>query len=146
MPPQADGRRGIRRWAIDRLSPSSDCGEIVKGLLVHDFLSDLGPAGHFYFQLYQIDLLCIQAIHLIMAIELEAIDDVKSLPGGFPAVAECLPFTSDEAQSVASSLVDSVRKILSGDTAELEKLYYQDGFWRDQVSLAWTFRTFHKKE
>lgn len=81
-----------------------------------------------------------------MAIELEAIDDVKALPGGFPATETCLPFQADEIQEVARSLVTSIQKIFNGDVEELRKVYYQDGFWRDQVSLAWTFRTFHTVE
>lgn len=83
---------------------------------------------------------------IIMAIELEAIDDVKALPGGFPAAETCLPFQVDEIQEVARSLVNSIQKIFNGDVDELRKVYYEDGFWRDQVSLAWTFRTFHTVE
>lgn len=77
--------------------------------------------------------------------ELQAIDDVKALPGGFPAPEACVHFTDDEAQDVARSLAPSIDKILRGDEAELDRLYYADGFWRDQVSLAWTFRTFQSK-
>lgn len=79
--------------------------------------------------------------------ELEAIDDVKALPGGFPDPATCTPFKEDEVQDVARSLVPAITKILQdADVAELQKLYYREGFWRDQVSLAWTFRTFHSIE
>lgn len=79
--------------------------------------------------------------------ELEAIDDVKDLPGGFPDPATCTPFKQGEAQDIARSVAPSIVRILQeADEAELARLYHGDGFWRDQVSLAWTFRTFHSIE
>ena len=77
--------------------------------------------------------------------ELEAIDDVRSLAGGFPAPEQCLPFCEDEINQIAEEFAASAQKILAGDVEELQKLYYDDGFWRDQVSVTWTFRTFHQK-
>ena len=78
--------------------------------------------------------------------ELEAIDDVNALPGGFPSPDLLKPFLEAEVQEIARSFVPSITKILQDcDEEELEKLYYADGFFRDQVSLTWTFRTFHTR-
>jgi hypothetical protein len=85
------------------------------------------------------------AASLPLVPELEAIDDVRCLPGGFPEPEQCLPFDKDEINQIAEEFASSAQKILAGDVEELKKLYYDDGFWRDQVSLSWTFRTFHQK-
>lgn len=77
--------------------------------------------------------------------ELAAIEDITALSGGFPAPEQCLPFSQDEAESLAKHLLPSFERILKGDEATLSDLYYDDGFWRDQVALSWTFRTFHEK-
>lgn len=82
---------------------------------------------------------------MAVELELEAIEDVSALAGGFPAAAECKPFEADKVQEIAQNLVPSIQKILTGDAQELDALYAEDGFWRDQVALAWTFRTFQSK-
>jgi len=78
--------------------------------------------------------------------ELEAVGNVLELPGDWPSGDLCKPFEQSEGQALAKQLVPQLEKILHGDKAALEALYWYDGFWRDQVALTWTFRTFHQKE
>lgn len=84
-----------------------------------------------------------------MAIEVDtkvkAIEHVNELPGGW-LVEEWLPIQEEEAQSLSKTLWPRVANILKGDKAELESLMHPKGYWRDMVSLSWTFRTFHEKE
>jgi hypothetical protein len=78
--------------------------------------------------------------------ELEAVGNVIELPGNWPSADLCKPFEESEGQDVAKQLMPQLEKILlHGDKAAFEALYWDDGFWRDQVALSWTFRTFYQK-
>ncbi|KAF7302875.1 hypothetical protein MKEN_01249700 [Mycena kentingensis (nom. inval.)] len=75
---------------------------------------------------------------------MSAIASVEELPGGYPSPASLLPFTSEEALGIAQRLASKVVKLLVAPTKELfDELFRPDAFWRDQVALTWTLRTFH---
>lgn len=77
--------------------------------------------------------------------ECYAIKSTRELPEGWP-VQEWTPIEVSEAQSLSKSLYPRIVNILNGDQDELNALLHPKGFWRDFVSLTWTFRTFHGKE
>ncbi|CAK5264807.1 unnamed protein product [Mycena citricolor] len=73
-----------------------------------------------------------------------AISHISELPGSFPALDSVSAFEATEALDVARSVAPAIIEILSNPTeTAINQLFLPDAFWRDQVSLSWSLRTFH---
>lgn len=73
-----------------------------------------------------------------------ALDHVDELPGGFPDISEVAPISQEEGLGIAKSFEHDIRQLLAQPSADLiEQLFHPEAFWRDQVSLTWSIRTFH---
>lgn len=81
-----------------------------------------------------------------MADLITEIDSVAKLPGGWLQADLLKPIDESEASDVASEITPKVVKLLSEPSAFAEvvaELFHPQGFWRDQVGLTWSLRTFH---
>ncbi|KAF7302460.1 hypothetical protein HMN09_00880100 [Mycena chlorophos] len=75
-----------------------------------------------------------------------AVSSIKDLPGGFPPLdaLSIQAFKQEEAIPVVQSLLPKICSLLSDPRSEvIEELLYPGAFWRDQVALTWSLRTFH---
>lgn len=85
-------------------------------------------------------------IHKPQAMDPPAVKDVRDLAGDFVDSSQLLPFTDNEADEIALSIVPQIKDLLSKTTKTqkvLDELFHSEAFWRDQVSLSWSLRTFH---
>lgn len=86
---------------------------------------------------------------LTMTHSLDAITHVNQLPGRWSDPSLLAPLHPEEALSVAQSIAPQVIAILAHPAASrdvLSELFHPDGFWRDLISLSWTFRSIHGVE
>ncbi|KAJ7492073.1 hypothetical protein FB451DRAFT_1501505 [Mycena latifolia] len=75
---------------------------------------------------------------------MQGISHISELPGSFPSLDLLSPFRDNEALDVAKSIAPAISALLSEPTkSAVEVLFHVDAFWRDQVSLSWSLRTFH---
>ncbi|KAF7302474.1 hypothetical protein HMN09_00881500 [Mycena chlorophos] len=75
-----------------------------------------------------------------------AVSSIKDLPGGFPPLdaLSIEAFKQEEAIPVVQSLLPKISSLLSEPRSEvIEDLLHPGAFWRDQVALTWSLRTFH---
>ncbi|KAJ7665075.1 hypothetical protein DFH06DRAFT_307713 [Mycena polygramma] len=72
------------------------------------------------------------------------ISDISQLSGSFVSVDLLSIFDDKEALGVAKAIAPAISRLfLDPSEASLDALFHPDAFWRDNVSLSWSLRTFH---
>ncbi|KAJ7664931.1 hypothetical protein B0H17DRAFT_1211080 [Mycena rosella] len=76
--------------------------------------------------------------------ESDRILHINQLPGSFVSLDLLSTFRENEAPDAAKSVAPAISALLSTPTKSgVDALFHADAFWRDQVSLSWSLRTFH---
>ena len=76
----------------------------------------------------------------------DAIANVLQLRGAWLASDLLLPIREDEAPSIASAISPSIVDLFARPKQAaglFNELFHAEGFWRDQVALTWSLRTFY---
>ncbi|KAJ6486047.1 hypothetical protein C8R47DRAFT_1128827 [Mycena vitilis] len=72
------------------------------------------------------------------------ISDISQLSGSFVSEDLLSVFGEKEALGVAKAVAPTISRLFLDPTkASFDALFHPDAFWRDNVSLSWSLRTFH---
>lgn len=80
-----------------------------------------------------------------------ALDNVAELPGAWVLPELLSPAQGIDKNAAAEIVSPKIVELLSSTDDEqmkaiIDEIFHEEGFWRDQVCLTWSLRTFHKRE
>ena len=78
----------------------------------------------------------------------DGIANVMDLPGAWPESDQLKAIQDSERLAIASEISPKITDLLSKPekaTTIVKELFHEDSFWRDQVAITWSLRTFYSK-